>query len=87
MVTRTGGPARGALTLRARAPSVVDMEGSGGPRRSGDDEDWVGVPPEGRHSRADARPGYWQNQWQAVVARAILPLLALIAVAIILLLR
>ena len=52
-----------------------------------DDDDWVGTPPEGRHTRADAKPGYWQNQWQAVVARAILPLLALIAVAIILLLR
>ena len=63
------------------------METSRGPRRAGDDEDWVGVPPEGRHSRDDARPGYWQNQWQAVLARAILPLLALIAVAIILLLR
>ncbi len=55
--------------------------------RNADDDDWVGVPPEGRHSWAEARPGYWQNQWQAVAARAILPLLALIAVAIILLLR
>lgn len=57
------------------------------PRETGGDDDWIGVPPEGRHSREDARPGYWQNQWQAIVARAILPLLALIAVAIILLLR
>lgn len=66
------------------------MEGVGAPRaprNAGDDDDWVGVPPEGRHSKSAAKPGYWQNQWQAVVARAILPLLALIAVAIILLLR
>ena len=55
--------------------------------RKADDDDWVGVPPEGRHSRSEAKPGYWQNQWQAVAARAILPLLALIAVAIILFLR
>ncbi len=55
--------------------------------RDGGDEDWVGVPPEGRHSRDQAKPGYWQNQWQAVAARAILPLLALIAIALILLLR
>ncbi|CAA9469549.1 MAG: hypothetical protein AVDCRST_MAG38-1186 [uncultured Solirubrobacteraceae bacterium] len=63
------------------------MEAPRAPRRGGDDDDWVGVPPEGRHSRSDAKPGYWQNQWQAVAARAILPLLALIAVAVILLLR
>jgi hypothetical protein len=52
------------------------------PRRPADD-DWVGVPPEGRHSRDRARPGYWQNQWQAIAARAILPLLAILAVVLI----
>ena len=56
-------------------------------RNAGDDDDWTGVPPEGRHARSQAKPGYWQNQWQAVAARAVLPLLALIAVALILLLR
>lgn len=52
-----------------------------------EDDDWVGEPPEGRHSRDRAKPGYWQNQWQATVARAVLPLLALLAVALILILR
>ena len=52
-----------------------------------EDDDWVGEPPEGRHERDRAKPGYWQNQWQATVARAVLPLLALLAVALILLLR
>ena len=52
-----------------------------------DEDDWVGEPPEGRISRERSRPGYWQNQWQAVAARAVLPVLALIAVALILLLR
>ena len=27
-----------------------------------DDDDWVGTPPEGRHSRDRADPGFWQNQ-------------------------
>jgi hypothetical protein len=30
-----------------------------------DDDDWVGEPPEGRHSRDRANPGFWANQWQA----------------------
>lgn len=52
-----------------------------------EDDDWVGEPPEGRHTRDRAKPGYWQNQWQATAARAVLPLLALLAVALILVLR
>jgi hypothetical protein len=51
------------------------------------EDDWVGEPPEGRITRDRSRPGYWQNQWQAVAARAVLPVLALIAIALILLLR
>ena len=51
-----------------------------------EDDDWVGEPPEGRHTRDRAKPGYWQSQWQATVARAVLPLLALLAVALILIL-
>ncbi len=54
------------------------------PRRS--DEDWVGEPPEGRHGRERARPGYWESQWQASAAKAILPLLAILAVVLILVL-
>ena len=26
-----------------------------------DDDDWVGEPPEGRHSADQARPEYWRN--------------------------
>ena len=26
-----------------------------------DDDDWVGEPPEGRHSRDRARPEFWQG--------------------------
>lgn len=61
--------------------------GCGHPLPVREDDDWVGEPPEGRHTRDRAKPGYWQNQWQATVARAVLPLLALLAVALILILR
>jgi len=30
-----------------------------------DDDDWVGTPPEGRHSRGRAKPDFWRSQWQA----------------------
>jgi hypothetical protein len=50
-----------------------------------DDDDWVGTPPEGRHTRERANPGFWQNQWQAVVARAVLGILIVVVVLIALL--
>ena len=37
-----------------------------------DDDDWTGEPPEGRHSRDRARPGFWENQWQAAAAYGLL---------------
>lgn len=27
-----------------------------------DDDDWVGTPPEGRHTRDRAKPGFWWMQ-------------------------
>jgi hypothetical protein len=50
-----------------------------------DDDDWVGEPPEGRHTRARADPGFWARQWQPAVAGAVLFALVL-ALALILLL-
>lgn len=50
-----------------------------------DEDDWVGEPPEGRHSRDRARPGFWRNQWQAGVAGGILVLLILVVVLVVLL--
>ena len=29
---------------------------------SWDDDDWVGEPPEGRHTRDRADPGFWQKR-------------------------
>jgi hypothetical protein len=52
-----------------------------------DDDDWVGTPPEGHHSRDRQAPrGYWENQWQAIVAGSILGVVVLLAILLILLL-
>jgi hypothetical protein len=40
-----------------------------------DDDDWVGTPPEGRHSRDRARPEFWARQPLVGVAAAILGVL------------
>ena len=54
--------------------------------RPHDDDDWVGAPPEGRHSRERADPGYWNRSWPAAaVAGAALFVLCLIVVALALL--
>jgi hypothetical protein len=47
-----------------------------------DDDDWVGTPPEGRHSRDRADPGFWQKQWQpaAITGGVILVLLVIVLV-------
>jgi hypothetical protein len=50
-----------------------------------DEDDWVGEPPEGRHSRDRANPAFWRNQWQASVAGAVLLVLVLIVVLLALL--
>ena len=50
-----------------------------------DDDDWVGTPPEGRHSRDRANPGFWQNQWQAAAAGSVLFVLIVIVVLLALL--
>jgi hypothetical protein len=50
-----------------------------------DDDDWVGEPPEGRHSRERARPGFWRNQWQFAAASAILGVLVLVVLLVALL--
>ncbi len=36
--------------------------------RYDDDDDWVGTPPEGRHSRDRAKPEFWWGQRPIVPA-------------------
>lgn len=47
-----------------------------------DEDDWVGTPPEGRHSRDRARPDFWRKQWQAGAAGAGLLVLVLVVVVV-----
>jgi hypothetical protein len=50
-----------------------------------DDDDWVGEPPEGRHTREQSNPDFWRNQWQIrAVAGAAFVLLVVIAVIVLL---
>ena len=48
-----------------------------------DDDDWVGEPPEGRHTREQSDPSFWNKQ-PLVVAVFWLVLLVLAVVVIIL---
>ena len=51
-----------------------------------DDDDWVGGdPPEGRHTRDRAKPGFWNNQWQAAAAGSVLFVLVVIVLLLALL--
>ena len=65
---RRGGR-RADLPPAPRAPRHRDGRADRARDRAGggvmaDDDDWVGEPPEGRHSRDRANPGFWANQWQ-----------------------
>ena len=51
-----------------------------------DDDDWTGTPPEGHHTSDRARPGFWQDQWQATAAKAVLAVFILVAIVVIVLL-
>jgi len=51
---------------------------------SWDDDDWVGEPPEGRHTRDRAQPDFWWKQrWVSPAAGAVgLALIVLLIVAL-----
>ncbi len=59
--------------------------GTLGPMPARDDDDWVGTPPEGRHSRDRANPGFWANQWQPAAAGAVLFVLVVVVLLLALL--
>jgi hypothetical protein len=54
-------------------------------RASADDDDWVGTPPEGRHTRDRARPEFWRRQ-RPLVPAATGIVLVLVILALVLLL-
>ena len=47
-----------------------------------DDDDWVGTPPEGRHTRDRARPDFWARQRPPMVVAGAIALVILVAVVI-----
>ena len=52
---------------------------------SWDDDDWVGTPPEGHHTRDRARPDFWRHQrWVTPAAGAVgLALIVLVIVVLV----
>ena len=53
-------------------------------RPNRDDDDWVGEPPEGRHTRDRADPGFWQNNRPLVVSLMFAGIFVLAVVVLIL---
>ena len=49
-----------------------------------DDDDWVGEPPEGRHTRDQSNLGFWTNQQPLAVTLFWVGLLVLAVVVVIL---
>ncbi len=45
-----------------------------------DEDDWVGTPPEGRHSRDRANPEFWRRQPPLTIAAGGLVLLIIIVI-------
>jgi hypothetical protein len=50
-----------------------------------DEEDWVGTPPEGRHTRDRAKPEFWWTQRPVSVATAGIALVVVIVIVVALL--
>jgi hypothetical protein len=51
-----------------------------------DDDDWVGEPPEGRHTREQSNPGFWATQWKgSAISGGVIALLIIVVVLILVL--
>ena len=51
---------------------------------SWDDDDWTGTPPEGRHTREQANPGFWTGRRPLVVSLFSVVMFALVVVVVLL---
>lgn len=47
-----------------------------------DDDDWVGTPPEGRHSRDQAKPEFWWRQHPIAPAAAGIAIVVLVLIVV-----
>jgi hypothetical protein len=51
-----------------------------------DDDDWVGEPPEGRHTREQSDPAFWATQWKgSAISGGVIALLIIVVVLILVL--
>jgi hypothetical protein len=55
------------------------------PPAASDDDDWVGTPPEGRHSADRARPDFWRRQRPPMIVAAAIGIVIALAVVVALL--
>ena len=47
-----------------------------------DDDDWVGTPPEGHHTRDRAKPEFWANQKPLIAGGGVLLLIVIVVLVI-----
>ena len=50
-----------------------------------DEDDWVGEPPEGRHTRDRAKPDFWRNNRPLMISAAGMGLAVLVLLIVVLL--
>ncbi len=51
---------------------------------AGDEDDWVGTPPEGRYSRDRADPAFWaRRRWQAGIPALVILIAAVVIVVVV----
>ena len=66
----------GARAHRAPYPAGMPWE---------DDDDWVGEPPEGRHTRDRANPGFWATQRPVSYTAAAIGIVVIVLLLVLLL--
>ena len=72
---------QGVGAARARQAHRAPRDESGMNPPMSDDDDWVGTPPEGHHSRDRAKPDFWRSQWQVpAIGGGVLMVLVLLVV-------
>ncbi|HEX8104831.1 MAG TPA: hypothetical protein VF533_19585 [Solirubrobacteraceae bacterium] len=52
------------------------------PARYEDDDDWVGTPPEGHHTRDQSNPGFWSSSAAIVPGIGVLILILIVLVLV-----
>lgn len=50
-----------------------------------EDDDWVGTPPEGHHSRERADPGFWRSYRPLSIAGAAIVIVVIVVIVVVLL--